>query len=267
LLQQALHPHWTWPELQTLTQVPLAQDWPQPHAGLQFCTWQVPSMQSSPEPHVPTLQTPPQPSADPQALLPVQFGVQHLLVLGLHTPPASSQTVHSKPQLSGDAQLVVEQVVVQQVPVSMSQTCPEGQLWQVPPQPSVPPQEPVAQLGVQQPMPPSSRLTHSPSPEHSPGQTPPQPSGVPQPPEHCGWQQVPFLQTPSPSQLQVPPQPSSPPQVSPFPHSGVQQPKPPSDRFAQVPPVSRQLSGQKPPQPSSSPHEFGGQLGWHMHCP
>jgi hypothetical protein len=70
-------------------------------------------MQSSPAPQVPMLQTPPQPSGAPQAVVGVQSGRQQLPVFLLHSSPIDAQASHGCPQLSGEAQLVVEQVEVQ----------------------------------------------------------------------------------------------------------------------------------------------------------
>lgn len=175
-----MHPHAVWPPEQMARHWPLTQDCPQPHGGVQLCTWQAPSWQISPGPHMPMLQTPPQPSGLPQLPLCGHMGMQHWLVLGLHSSPISGHTSQARPQLSGELQLEAEQVEVQHIPVSMLHSSPAPQLLQVEPQPSSSPHIPEGQLGVQHPMPPSEKEMHSPPPAHCPPQDPPQPSGEPQ---------------------------------------------------------------------------------------
>jgi hypothetical protein len=144
---------------------------------------------SAPAPQLLLVHVPPQPSDMPQPFVALQFGVQQTSVdkhsapagqagqvfpqlsLVLHsvcsellmqllltqqevTPARVTQVpvvqvVQVPPQPSESPQLSVPQVLVQHMPVPLSQTCGLVQP-QVPPQPSEPPHSTSLQLGVQQ---------------------------------------------------------------------------------------------------------------------
>jgi hypothetical protein len=82
----------------------------------------------------------PQPSAAPHAL-PVQSGVQHVLVAELQVPVPGQGPKHLPPQLSSAPQFFPPQAGVQHALVAGLQTCPVGQDPEhFPPQPSALPQ-------------------------------------------------------------------------------------------------------------------------------
>jgi len=152
----------------------------------------VSSKQVSPSGQVPLAQIPPQPSAPPHAAL-AQFGTQAHSPLVSHVVPVW-QTVHWPPPtphaVGSDVpstQTLPEQhpahVVESQVHAPSKHCWPGAQApsWQVPPQPSSPPQAWPAQLGAQLPSSGMHTFASLPVPQLSPLAHDPQSTKPPHP--------------------------------------------------------------------------------------
>ena len=221
-LQQAVQAQSVVPGAQIETQVVPTSCWPQPQVGgggggggaglTHLWLWQL-----WPAGQLPS-QTPPQPSAAPQAW-PAQLGVQqsHAAPVFWQTSLAPGQPVQTLLQPSATPQpLVTQSGTHAHLPALQVEPGWQVPLAQMPPQPSSAPQALPAQSGVQQSQPVPELRQLAPGPHSL--QMPPQPLSAPQPlPVHCGTHpHFPLLHcwpAGQPPVVHVPPQPSGAPQV------------------------------------------------------